>query len=89
MDKVEKALNELKKGIIGYVQNIIDNAPFDKVVVGTIKSVSGTKCTVTINRKDYTDIPKLSHLTLTSGEVVKIMIPQNNYNNMFILGKLG
>lgn len=89
MDKVEKAFNELKKGIIGYVQNIIDSAPFDKVVIGTIKSVSGNKMTVTINRKDYSEIPKLSHLTLSSGDVVKIMIPQNNYNNMFILGKLG
>lgn len=89
MDKVQNAFNELKKGIIGYVKMMVDEASYDKIVTGVINSVNGNKCTVTINQIEYTNIPKLSNVTVTTNDVVKIMIPQNNYSNMFILGKLG
>ena len=89
MDKIENAVNELKKGIIGYVKNMIDNAGYDKTVVGIVKSVNNSKCTVVINQIEYTNIPKLEYATVTVNDVVKVVIPQNNYSNMFILGKLG
>ncbi len=89
MDKIENAVNELKKGKMGYVSNMISNANYDRTVVGNIKSVNGTKSTVVINQIEYTNIPKLDYVTVNVNDVVKIVIPQNNYSNMFILGKLG
>ena len=89
MDKIENAVNELKKGIIGYVKNYMNNAGYDKTVVGIVKSVNGTKSTVVINQIEYSNIPKLDYVTVTENDIVKVVIPQNNYSNMFILGKLG
>ena len=87
MNKSERALDELKKGIQTYVTKILENAPFDKTVTGVVNSVTNNLYTVTINQKQYTNVPCLFKNVITSGDIVKVRIPQNNYNNMYIEGK--
>lgn len=64
--------------------NNIKNASFDKTYNGKISSVNtnGTY-NVTINGVEYTNIKTMGG-TCSLNELVKIRIPQNNYNNMYI-----
>lgn len=89
MNKYEKAIKELQSGIISFCTSIIKEAPFDKTVIGQIKSVSNNKYSVEINGSIYNNVPKLSNITLSVNDIVKITVPQNSMNNMYIEGKLG
>ena len=89
MNKSEKALNELKKGIQTYVSKMLENAPFDKTLVGLVKGVNSNGLyTVIINQQEYSNLTCLFNGLIQTNDFVKIRVPQNNYNNMYIEGKL-
>jgi hypothetical protein len=89
MNKSEKALDELKKGIQTYVNRMLELAPFDKTMVGIVKtSHDNNLYTVTINQQDYNNVNCLFKGLINVGDVVKVRIPQNNNNLMYIEGKL-
>lgn len=81
----KKAIEELKKGIALYVEKLLNEAPFDKTVTGIIKDIGTLPNTynIVINGVEYNNI--LSYDTHNANDTVKVLIPQNNYNNMFIL----
>ena len=90
MDKNEIAIQELKKGIDNAIKQAINNAPFDKTEIGKIVYVNSTNGTynVELNKITYENIDTLNNMSFIINDIVKIMIPQNNYNNMFIYGKI-
>jgi hypothetical protein len=89
MNKEEKALNELQKGIQTYVDRMVELAPFDKTVVGIVKTAYDNNLyTVTVNQQDYNNVACLFKGLINVGDVVKVRIPQNNNNLMYIDGKL-
>lgn len=89
MNKSEKALNELQKGIQTYVDRMVELAPFDKTVVGIVKTAYDNNLyTVTVNQQDYNNVACLFKGLINVGDVVKVRIPQNNNNLMYIDGKL-
>lgn len=89
MNKSEKALNELKKGIQTYVNRMLELAPFDKTMVGIVKTAHNNNLyTVTINKQDYNNVACLFKGLINVGDVVKVRVPQNNNNLMYIEGKL-
>lgn len=89
MNKFERALDQLKKGIQSYVNKVVENAPYDKTTVGLVTSVNNQNLyEVTIDRQSYSNIPCLFSGMINVGDAVKVMIPQNNHNLMFISGKL-
>ena len=89
MNKFERALDQLKKGIQSYVDKKLEDAPFDKITTGVVNSVgSNNLYTVTIDRKQYTNVPCVYKNIIKNGDIVKITIPQNNYNLIYISSKL-
>lgn len=90
MDKNEIAMQELQKGIDNAIKQAINNAPFDKTKIGKIVYVNSTDGTynVELNKITYENIDTLNKMSFIINDMVKIMIPQNNYNNMFIYGKI-
>lgn len=89
MNKFERALDQLKKGIKSYVERTIDTAPFDKTLIGVVNSVDNNNLySVTINNQQYNNISCMFKGIISSGDVVKVKVPQNNYNLMYIEGKL-
>ena len=90
MDKNEIAMQELQKGIDNAIKQAINNAPFDKTEIGKIVYVNSTDGTynVELNKITYENIDTLNKMSFIINDMVKIMIPQNNYNNMFIYGKI-
>jgi len=89
MNKSERALNELKKGIQTYVNRMLELAPFDKTMVGIVKTAYDNNLyTVTVNQQDYNNVACLFKGLINVGDVVKVRIPQNNNNLMYIEGKL-
>ena len=87
MNDEKRAYEELKKGISNAITSSIDKAKFTKIEIGYVDSV-GTKCgyKVKINNTYYDNIPYLN--TISTGDIVVIVFPNNNTSNMFILGKL-
>lgn len=85
MDKERNAIEQLKKGIADYVNQVIEKAPMDKTVTALIKRVNNNNTyDILINNITYKNIKTMGGVCKTN-ESVKVMIPQNNYNNMFIL----
>ena len=86
MDKAQKAYDELKKGIQNYIKISLDNVPMDKTFTALIKSYGEEEGTynIILNNTEYKNVPSLGG-TCIINETVRVMIPQNNYTNMFIL----
>ena len=80
--------NDLEKGVLRYFDAMLDKAPYDKTVGGVIKDSTASGYTVTIGNTDYTNVPTTSSTSHSVNDTVKVMIPQGQYNNMFILGKV-
>jgi len=78
------ALKKLIDGLLLVVNKELKNAPFDKTVQGIIieEIVPANKYKVLINDDQYIVKSKSNH---SVGDIVYILIPQNNYNNMIIL----
>lgn len=87
MNKEQKTMRELADANIYGMKQIVNNAPFDKTVDGIVTAINSTEETynVEINQTEYTNIP--SFVSLNIGDVVKVKIEQNNYTQMYIIGK--
>lgn len=86
MSTMKVALQKLQEGILLAVNKGIENAKYDKTVRGRItKVLDNNKYEVMINGLTYT-AKSISNLEINN--VVYILIPQNNYNDMLILAKV-
>lgn len=83
MDEVGERLLE---GIDLIVRKYVDNANYDKCFIGIVKEINddGTY-NVEVNRNTiYTNI-KTNGGTCKVNDIVRLISPQNNFNNVFIL----
>lgn len=72
-----------------YVESKLANAPFDKTKTGRVAVVEGKNLyTVEINGKLMTGVPTISTTPFTVNQIVKVLIPENQYSNMYIIGQL-
>lgn len=89
MDKNERAKIQLQKAISNFVTMAIKNAPFDKTYTAYIKKVNIDKTyDVSLNGVVYENVRTMSGMLekeLFVNESVRVLVPQNNMNNMFIL----
>lgn len=78
-------MEALLSGIQYLIEQNIASAPFDKVKNGKVLAINldGTY-RVSIEGKIY-NIPSLVRSGISVNSIVKILIPQNEYSNMFIL----
>ena len=89
MDNNEKAIDSLLKGVEYMVDNKIKTSPMDRTTVGIVKKVNTDDTyDVQINRTTYGNVPSMFK-GLAVGESVKVLIPQGQMNQIFILGKIG
>lgn len=85
MDKNERAKEQLQKAIISFVSKAIKNAPFDRTQTGYIKTVNtDNSYNVVLNGIEYQKIRTIGGKCVVN-ETIRVLIPQNNPNNMFIL----
>lgn len=89
MNKEEQAYKQLKKGIEVFVKQAIEKAPITRVDNAIIIS-NGTRegYKIKINFVEYDNIKVLNGVSLSANDIVKIIVPNGNMNNMFILGKI-
>ena len=82
----DEAIQIMVKHIVEAVKYQISQAPFDKIVEGIITSVENSTYTVTINGGVY-DITDVNEYNIN--EKVRVVIPQNDADKMFILPQVG
>jgi tRNA A58 N-methylase Trm61 len=77
--------NEMLKAINIKIRSMISNLSFNRYIEGRIISVdtANKKCTVKINESEST-MPYRDGITLNIGDVVMIMIPNNNFSAKFV-----
>ena len=80
--------SELEKGIYRYVDSAISNAPYTIIQTGLIIASTADGYTVRVGNTEYTNVGTLSETSHADNDTVKVCIPNNQYSNMFILGKL-
>jgi hypothetical protein len=89
MNSNESAIDAILKGVTYLIDKAIQKAPFDRVVSGIIVTKDGDTATLLVNGVTYTKVSSIIKLSnLKINDTVKVMIPQNRLNNMFILGKI-
>jgi flagellar capping protein FliD len=89
MNKDENAMRAILKGVSYLIDTAIQKAPFDKIVNGIIINKNDNTVDVIINGVSYINISSMVEMSnLSVNDTVKIMIPQNRMNKMFVLGKL-
>lgn len=85
MEKAENAYNQLLNGIKDYVLSTSENIPRDITGSATIRRVNGNGTyDIMFGNVVYTNIKTLGGICKPN-ETVKVLIPQGQYNNMFIL----
>ena len=83
----KEALDALMSGIEYLVEQAVANAPFAKVKNGIVQRVNGDGTySVMIDGKTYENMRTINSGTFSVDEIVKVIIAQNDYSNMFILG---
>lgn len=84
----DKALNNIVKAITYLFNQEKDKLYFDRTHQGRIVTVLGSnKYTVAIQGADYTSVPSCNDMTYVVNEGVWVTMPQNDWDNMFILGR--
>lgn len=80
-----EVIDALLTGVQYLIEQNIASAPFDKVKNGKVLAINldGTY-RVSIEGKTY-NIPSLVKAGISVNSIVKVLIPQNEYSNMFIL----
>jgi hypothetical protein len=81
---ISEISRKLEEGVLLYVDEQLDKAPFDKTDTAIITGTSEFGYTLLFKGKEYRDIKTIGGSCLLN-ETVNIVIPQNNMNNMFIL----
>ena len=88
MNKEElEAYNSLINGVNSAINMAVKNANYNKIKRGLIISdgtIEGHK--VKIGTQLYDNVPYLN--SVSTGDTCIVVIPNNNANDMFILGKL-
>lgn len=85
MNKYENAVEQLKNGITTYIDKKVENVPFDRTFTALITKVSSNNTySVLLNGVEYNNIRTIGGYCYIN-ETVKVVVPQNNYNNMYIL----
>lgn len=85
MNKYENAVDQLKEGIKTYINKKTDEIPCDRTFTALVTKVnSNGTYAVLLNGVEYNHIKTIGG-TCYVNETVKVLVPQNNYNNMFIL----
>lgn len=86
MNKYEEAVYQLQKGIEAYVDKKISETKFDKTYVGVIVDRNKDN-TYSVNIKNvvYNNILVAGNLECQPNETVRVLVPMNNFNNMFII----
>ena len=85
MEKDKIAYEQLLQGIQSYVNKCLGESNRDITTTGKIvEVVEDGGYTVEINGVQYSDIDTIGG-ECTLNEMVKVVIPQGQYNNMFIL----
>lgn len=85
MNKNNNAYEQLKKGIQNYVDHRLNNIKKDVTLIGRIEQInSDNTYEVMINNVKYSKIPTMGG-TCTINDVVYVLVPQSNYNNMVII----
>ena len=85
MDKYENAVEQLKSGIKTYIDKKTIEIPCDRTFTALVTKINqnGTY-EILLNGVKYNNIKTIGG-TCYVNETVKVLVPQNNYNNMFIL----
>ena len=80
-----EVIDALLTGVQYSIEQNIASAPFDKVKNGKVLAINldGTY-RVSIEGKTY-NLPSLVKAGISVNSIVKVLIPQNEYSNMFIL----
>lgn len=86
MNKYEEAVRQLQKGIETYVDKKISETKFDKTYIGIITAVTDNN-TYSVNIKNviYNNVPVAGNAVCKLNEIVKVLVPMSNFNNMFII----
>lgn len=85
MSEYDDLTSQIIDSIDYIVKERLRTAPFDKTRTGIITAVLGNNMyTVKIDNTEY-DVLSLSDSTLPVNSIVKVLVPENEYNNMFIL----
>lgn len=86
MNKEQQAMRDIADGNIYAMKQMINEATYDKITTGIVKSVNSDKTyNIEIDGKVYNNIP--SFISLNVNDIVKICYPQNNLNQKFVIGK--
>lgn len=83
MNEQQKAYQKLIQGVQNYVKDMVDKYS-DKTYTGIIKAINTDGYTVMINGVQYPNIDTIGG-SCTLNETVKVLVPQGNFSNMFIL----
>jgi hypothetical protein len=85
MDRYENAVDQLKTGIKTYIDKKASEIPCDRTFTALVTRVnSNGTYEILLNNVKYNNIKTIGG-TCYVNETVKVLVPQNNYNNMFIL----
>lgn len=87
MTKEQQVVQDMLDGNKYLIEQSINNAPYDKCMVGLITQVNDDNTySVKISEEAYTNIPSL-FTGLNKNDTVKVFSPQNQFSQLFILGK--
>lgn len=90
MNSNESAIDAILKGVTYLIDKAIQKAPFDRMVSGVVILKRINTVDIIIDGVTYTNIPSFVTIdNLQINDVVKVIIPQNRLNKMFVLGKIG
>lgn len=90
MNSNESAINAILKGVTYLIDKAIQKAPFDRMVSGVVILKRINTVDIIIDGVTYTNISSFVTIdNLQINDVVKVIIPQNRLNKMFVLGKIG
>lgn len=81
---MKSIIDNLMEGIKFYINERFKTAPYDRTDTAIIKGISEFGYVISYNNTLYSDV-KTTGGTCSINETVKIVIPQNNINNIFIL----
>ena len=88
MDKYTNAVEQLKSGIKDYVNKRLDDITCDKTYSAlVVNKYNDNSYDIVLNGVKYNKIKTIGGYCNVN-EIVKVLVPQNNYNNMFILKSL-
>lgn len=85
----DNAMQALLKGVTYLIDKAIKSAPFDRTVNGIVVAINSNTVDIILNGIRYNKIATIMDLSMLHiNDVVKITIPQNKMNDMFVIGKI-